>query len=501
MAKRIRQQFPKEMALLKQETMKRLGLPPEEIDRLTLVWFAPKDWYPLVFVSARKPYDREKILATVLPERQEHRQRGKSYYASKKPDRLALHFIDDHVYVHGVVEDLVQALLQSPKRPSEALATVMRLAEQKHHVVAGLRIPEEATALGKEGVARSQRSDRFEELLGRAFVPLLDTRFLALAVDVKDCIDLSMHLGFPTEKEAHEALWPARDGLALVRLLVASGFEQVTTEPLFAHFAPLRKEIETSLRTIKIEQEGNKIQMDFRCAGDAQLLTAALPGFVETTVRIQETRGMHQSANNLKQIALACHNYHDTFGSFPPAAVYSKDGKPLLSWRVAILPYLEGDALYRQFKLDEPWDSAHNKRLLKQMPPVYAAPVPVSGVLPGRPEGKQALQTETYYQGFVGEGAVFEGKEGIRMAEIRDGTSNTLLVVEGGEPVPWTKPQDLSFDRRKPLPKLGGLFPEIFYAALCDGSVHGLKKKLDEQTLRALITRNGGEVIDLSKFE
>jgi hypothetical protein len=134
-------------------------------------------------------------------------------------------------------------------------------------------------------------------------------------------------------------------------------------------------------------------------------------------------------------------------------------------------------------------------------PPVYAARVPVSGGLRGRPEGKQALQTETYYQGFVGEGAVFEGKEGIRIAEITDGTSNTLLMVDGGEPVPWTKPQDLPFDPRKPLPKLGGLFPEIFYAALCDGSVQGLKKKLDEQTLRALITRNGGEVIDMSKVE
>src|SRR5207244_11694577 len=127
----------------------------------------------------------------------------------------------------------------------------------------------------------------------------------------------------------------------------------------------------------KVEPDGNKIQIGLRFAGDAELLTASVPSLVETTVRLQKTRGMHQSANNLKQIALAFHNYHDTFGTFPPAAIYSKDGKPLLSWRVAILPYLDQDALYQQFKLDEPCDSAHNKLLLDRMQPIYLTPVSV----------------------------------------------------------------------------------------------------------------------------
>jgi hypothetical protein len=499
LGKNIGKQLPKELALLRQQTIKRLGLPFEEIDRLTLVWLSPKDWYPLVFVSAAKPYDREKVLATVLPEHQEHRQKDKGYYASKKEDRLALRFINDRLYLHGMVEDLVQALLQAPAPPEEALSAVMQSAEQKHDVVAGLRIPDVATALAKEGLARNQRPERLDEVLARSFLPLLDTRFLALAVDVKDQIDVRVQLGFPTEKQAQEALWPARDGAALARLLLASAFDQAATEPLFAKFVPLRKEVETSLRTIKVEQEGSKIQIALRFAGDAQLLTGSVPNLVEATVRLQQAQGMHQSANNLKQIALAFHNYHDTYGSFPAAAIYSKDGKPLLSWRVAILPYLEQDGLYRQFKLDEPWDSAHNKRLLERMPPVYAAPV--AGSRPPVAAGKNPAQTDTYYQGFVGESAVFEGKDGVRITEITDGTSNTLLMVEAGEPVPWTKPEDLPFDPKKPLPKLGGVFPEIFYAAFCDGSVRGLKKKMDERTLRALITRNGGEVVDSSTFD
>jgi hypothetical protein len=501
LSQKTRQQLPKEMALLKQESIKRLGLPLDEIDQLTLVWLSPKDWYPLVLVRAGKPYDREKILATVLPERQEHRQKNKSYYVSKKEDRLALHFISDRVYMHGKVEDLVQALLRAPKHPSEALAAVMQLAEQKHHLVAGLGIPEEATAEIKQTLARKILPDGFEDLLGRSFVPLLEARFLALTLDVKDQIEVHVQLGFPTEKQAQEALWPVRDGLALGRLLIGSGFGQATTEPLFAKFAPLRKEVETALRTIQVEREGSKIQMALRCASDAKLLTASMPSLVETAIRLQKTRGMQQSANNLKQIALAFHNYHDTFSTFPPAAIYSKDGKPLLSWRVAILPYLEQEGLYRQFKLDEPWDSAHNQRLLDRMPPVYAAPVPGAGGPLAGPAAKKATPTGTYYQGFVGEGAVFEGKEGLRITDITDGTSNTLLVVEAGEPVPWTKPEDLPFDAKKPVPKLGGLFPEVFYAAFCDGFVRPIKKTIDEQTLRAMITRNGGEVVDFTKLD
>src|SRR5207249_2796575 len=74
------------------------------------------------------------------------------------------------------------------------------------------------------------------------------------------------------------------------------------------------------------------------------------------------------SQNNLKQIGLAMHNYHDTYRHFPPQALTDKNGKPLLSWRVAVLPFIEQDNLYRQFKLDEPWDSEHNRKLLERMP-------------------------------------------------------------------------------------------------------------------------------------
>jgi uncharacterized protein (TIGR03067 family) len=193
-----------------------------------------------------------------------------------------------------------------------------------------------------------------------------------------------------------------------------------------------------------------------------------------------------QDENNLKQIALAMHQYHDTYNHWPMPAIYSKDGKPLLSWRVAILPFVEQNNLYNQFKLNEPWDSPHNKKLLEVIPRIYA---PVAG--------KPKQPHSTYYQVFTGPGTVFEGEKKLQIRSISDGTSNTVMVVEAAEAVPWTKPADLPFDaKKKELPKLGGQLPDGFFMALCDGSTMWVSRRYDERILRAMITRAGGEVID-----
>jgi RNA polymerase sigma factor (sigma-70 family) len=172
-----------------------------------------------------------------------------------------------------------------------------------------------------------------------------------------------------------------------------------------------------------------------------------------------------------------------SLGSFLPG------GKALLSWRVALLPYLGEDNLYRQFKLSEAWDGPHNKKLLEKMPQVYAAP----GVQTREP-------STTFYQVFVGPHAAFEKHRNLRLpADFPDGTSNTLLIVEAGSPVPWTKPEDLHYAADEPLPELGGIFPNIFNAAFADGSVHKLLKKGDPETLRRLIARDDGHPVDLNE--
>jgi hypothetical protein len=193
-----------------------------------------------------------------------------------------------------------------------------------------------------------------------------------------------------------------------------------------------------------------------------------------------------QQTNDLKNMALAMHNYESDHHTFPPAAVWGKDGRPLLSWRVLILPYLEEENLYKRFHLDEPWDSPHNLRLLPRIPPYYRSHTDRDDTLPHR----------THYQVFVGKGAAFEGKQGLSPTkDFPDGTSNTILIVDAAEAVPWTKPEDLPYDPARPLPALGHISPKLFRVALGDASVRTLYHNLNEQTLRAAITRNGGETL------
>src|SRR5207245_1185574 len=154
------------------------------------------------------------------------------------------------------------------------------------------------------------------------------------------------------------------------------------------------------------------------------------------------------------------YNYAYEKGKLPPAAVCDKTGKPLLSWRVLILPYVEQEALYKEFKLDEPWDSEHNKKLIAKMPNIYALP----NVTPEK-------GTTTHYRVFVGNGAVFDYVKSCKLVEIADGTSNTWMVATAAEAVPWTKPDELAFDPDKDMGKLLGLFHGRISVAFCDGSV------------------------------
>jgi RNA polymerase sigma factor (sigma-70 family) len=191
-----------------------------------------------------------------------------------------------------------------------------------------------------------------------------------------------------------------------------------------------------------------------------------------------------QSIIHLKQLVLAVHNYDQAFQRIPHD-VADKKGRPLLSWRVAILPFVEEEALFSEFKFDEPWDSDHNKKLLVRMPRVFRAP--------GQPAGA----TDTFYQGFAGAGTVFEPGKSLRIVpDVLDGSTNTLLCVEAGAAVPWTKPEDVAFDPGKPLPKLGGVFPHVINAVFLDGAAFSLRKDFKDADLRAAITRNGGENFD-----
>ena len=148
-----------------------------------------------------------------------------------------------------------------------------------------------------------------------------------------------------------------------------------------------------------------------------------------------------------------------------------------------LLPYLEQQPLFDQFHLDEPWDSEHNKQLLGQMPEIYA-----------RPNGKVAPGMTTSVAP-IGEGTIWKSEKGASFRDVRDGTSNTIAVVEAADEaaVPWTKPDDWQVDPSDPLKGVRDSRPGGFQALILDGSVRFIANSLDPTVLKAMLTMAGGE--------
>jgi hypothetical protein len=316
-----------------------------------------------------------------------------------------------------------------------------------------------------------------------AIAPLWQATTTALfTADFHERLALTLNLAAQSPKDAVKV----RDTLAAVVTLAQNALSQARgqfSQMPGAEGAVLLRAADTAdslLDSLKIEQKEDQVRAAGAVEADeaASLVAMMLPAVAQARNAARRT----QSFNNLKQIALAMHNYHDVNGSFPPAVLYGPDGKTPYSWRVALLPYLD-QPLFQQYKFNEPWDSANNKQVLAKMPAVFRDP------------NDPADSTYSSYYGLTGPVTIFYGKEGVKINAILDGTSNTLMIVEAKREIPWTKPEDIPYDKDKPLPKLGGRYAEGFVAAFCDGSVRFISQNIDQTVLRALITRDGNEVI------
>lgn len=242
------------------------------------------------------------------------------------------------------------------------------------------------------------------------------------------------------------------------------------------------------------------------------LLLMALPAWWMRGAVTQSLEASHRSSCNchLKQIGLAMHNYHDSYGSLPPAFVLGPDGRKWHSWRVLILPYLDQQALYDEYRFDEPWDGPNNRKLLAKMPQIFACPsrpreaksaaLLAIGVLacndgPG-PSVKNGF---TSYAAVLGQDCVFRGVQSVNVKEINDGTSNTLLIGECTHTkIPWTKPEDIDIAIHPTLGDPGGFsgpHGDGVMFLIADGTVKFLSTLLPQATVDALFTRNGGESI------
>lgn len=258
--------------------------------------------------------------------------------------------------------------------------------------------------------------------------------------------------------------------------------------PPFSDIEPhLSPSVGTASQTAQGWQCENHGVIPSMSAGSPAVAAVAVALLLPAVQQAREAARRTQSKNNLKQIGLAMFNYEATYQHFPERVTLDKGGNPGLSWRVKILPFIDQAELYNQFHLDEPWDSEHNKRLIERMPPVYASP--------NDPE--LAKQGKTRYIVLDGDGTLFEGEEGPRIASVTDGTSNTIMAVEArsDHAVTWTEPVDLEIDEDDLLAGLESARVGGFHALFADGSVRFISDNIDLGVLKALFTKAGGEAV------
>jgi len=196
--------------------------------------------------------------------------------------------------------------------------------------------------------------------------------------------------------------------------------------------------------------------------------------------------------NNMKQISLAMMMYETDHGSFPPAYTVDEDGRPLHSWRVLILPYLDETGLYNQIALDEPWDSPNNRALADMMPAVYACQATPT----------DAEMNQTSYAMIVGEKTISDGPNAVSSSDITDDMDTTIMIVEAaGCGLNWMEPVDLNADEISYQINDGsgnGIRSDHsgqVNVAFCDGSVQSLFIATDPEEIEAMSTRNGGETV------
>ncbi len=201
-----------------------------------------------------------------------------------------------------------------------------------------------------------------------------------------------------------------------------------------------------------------------------------------------------QCKNNLKQIGLALHNYHETFGSFPPAFIADASGRPMHSWRVLILPYLDQAPLYNEYRFDEPWDGPHNRKLGDTVLQVFNCPSEDHG-------GKGGPSAMTDYVAVVGPETMWPDRGAVALGDVRDGASNTLQVVEvANSGIPWIEPRDLHVVQMAPTinSKSGqGISSRHVGGAnalMADGSVRFISENLSAADLLAWLTARAGDV-------
>ena len=465
---------------------------PSTADRVLAYVVAPAGDRPpevVAFLTFTKPFDKAAALRNSFPTAQPARGKAAEWYGNEAEDYGIL-FPGDRTLVFGTYRGVAALADRPPAKNAAVAASVPELADPKKLVV----VAANPSALPARLIADVTRA------VPPALQPLLRAKAAVVSLDGGADGQLHVRLTYPDKEAADAADQAIRAGVAMGKETIGqaradmkkmlegdgrpAGVDDLPNALLGVVGLGALQEVEDILTDLPLQRSGESFHLAVRIPAELRpvVLGAGMAAglLVPATQRIRAAANRMKSSNNLKQIGLALHNYHDVNGVFPAAAICDKKGKPLLSWRVAILPYVEQDNLYKQFHLDEPWDSEHNKKLIEKMPKILRAA--------GRrgKAGRDALPGVRRQRGRVRRGP------GCKIGQITDGMSQHWMIVEAEEAVPWTKPDEIAYDG-KTVPKLGKFSNGGFNVAYWDGSVHWFAKA--PKGVHKYITPAGGEVI------
>jgi hypothetical protein len=320
------------------------------------------------------------------------------------------------------------------------------------------------------------------------YEPLFALERGKLTLDLGEKTVLTITAQFPTSDAATKAEPVAKEGLKTLVTLLKDERKQAADSPIDKELLPLYDFALGGLEKATVNVTGKTLTVMATTEVGAALKTAIhiLP------TKLQEAADRMKTQNNLKQIGIAIHIYHNANG-YLPRDITDEDGKVLHSWRVNLLPYLEADSLYQKIDKTKPWDDPVNKKLWDQMPDVFKVP------------GREAQEKfHTYFQAFravnwVGQDDIWMvDNKTVTLDDITDGTSQTVAILEFEQSHHWMQPGDHLYDPKK-LPKIGNPKSGKANAVMLDGTVITLDtKKYVGNKLTAILTVNGGEEVDLT---
>jgi hypothetical protein len=476
------------------------GMRPEDVERFTVIFRsfdnAPLDMDFVMTMKTTRAMDRKKILDAMTKEKgltlKDVKDGGVTIHLVEGggANAMAFHFPSDRVMVVAQKEaTLKDVLKQAKKSPKSAALTrgVQMASSGRHQLVAAFEIS--GNLLNKVPPEAWKQAPNLRDMNGVIFAGTL-TKDLAL----------EMVLTFPTSAKAASA----KKDVDELKALANQGIKAMGPK-IPAAATKFMESVTIDQRSAEVVATA-KLELDLDAFGPMNPFLGGFGGGGGGGFGPGPANRI-TSINNLKQIGLAMHSFHDVQRKLPNHAIlHPKTGQPLLSWRVAILPYINEGALYNQIHRDEPWDSAHNRQFWNRMPIVYQ--------LPGKPNDGR-----TYYQVFRSMPGSLDsafpqrlppkqpfGEGGpMNLAGMTDGTSNTILTVESAISANWMQPDDIIFQSGPggfPVGRLGNHWGDnSFLAGMGDGTVRRFQRAIAPTDLQALITARGGEVIDIGRWE